>query len=424
MSPPTEQLIRDYLNRLSVAARGRLNAEDRQALVIRTRDFIERKAGSSGPADPMQVAALLSRLGDPAALVSQEVARLAAVRGEPGPATERSEDNRLRLLRRRSGQASWHWPRPVGSLDLQVRLLNGARNHPGQIGAGQAAPDAVADRPRAEPEAPAAGSSAPAMEPKTPAEELIAPAVEASAPAVEPKSLREPPIWVPRQAPAPEALSTESVGRPGHSASAGGSVQHSEPLRLDGDRLPPAASASRPSWPSVVAMSGGASGDPATTATTGADLDPASAHDGLAGPAPGQPVLRTAAALLGVLISQVRQSPVEAVAVALLGLGGAVYPPVWLLGAIVTLVSQQWDYRDKWVGLAGPVLLLIVGTTVGVSLTEAHASMSSFMHEGWMYADVLSRVGAVLGAAYLAWRVSRGRRGPAVPPWSKPRKVR
>jgi hypothetical protein len=424
MSPPTEQLIRDYLNRLSVAARGRLNPEDRQALVMRTRDFIERKVGSSGPADPMQVAALLSRLGDPAALVNQEVARLAAVRGEPVPPTERSEANRPRLLRRRSGQASWHWPRPVGSPDLQVRLLNGVRNHTGQIGAEQAAPEAVPDRPGAEPEAPAAASSAPAVEPMTSAVEPKTSAEESIGPAAEPRSLREPPIWVPRQAPAPEALSSESVGRPGHAASAGGSIQPSEPLRLDGDRLPSAASGGRPSWPSVVAMSGGASGDPATTATTGAELDPASAHDGLVGPAAGQPVLRTAAALLGVLVSQFRQSPVEAVAVALLGLGGAVYPPVWLLGAIVALVSQQWDYRDKWVGLAGPVLLLIVGTTAGVSLTEAHASMSSFMHEGWMYADVLSRVGAVLGAAYLAWRVSRGRRGPAVPPWSKPRNLR
>ena len=74
MSPPTEQLIRDYLNRLSVASRGRLGAEDRRALVNRTHDFIERNASRSGPATSMQVAALLSRLGDPSVLVDQEVA--------------------------------------------------------------------------------------------------------------------------------------------------------------------------------------------------------------------------------------------------------------------------------------------------------------------------------------------------------------
>ncbi len=85
MSPPTEQLIRDYLNRLSVAARGRLSSDDRRALVTRTHDFIERNASRSGPATALQIAALLSRLGDPGALVDQEVARLAAEHGRPWP---------------------------------------------------------------------------------------------------------------------------------------------------------------------------------------------------------------------------------------------------------------------------------------------------------------------------------------------------
>jgi hypothetical protein len=100
MSPPTEQLIRDYLNRLSVAARGRLSSEDRRALVTRTHDFIERNASRSGPATAMEVAALLSRLGDPGALVDQEVARLAAERGE-AVATETDQATGLAARLRR-----------------------------------------------------------------------------------------------------------------------------------------------------------------------------------------------------------------------------------------------------------------------------------------------------------------------------------
>ena len=99
MSPPTEQLIRDYLNRLSVAARGQLGPDDRRALVNRTRDFIERKTGLAGPPTAVEVARLLAGLGDPAGLVQQERQRLAAVRGDvPEPTAGRSR--LARVLRR------------------------------------------------------------------------------------------------------------------------------------------------------------------------------------------------------------------------------------------------------------------------------------------------------------------------------------
>ena len=114
MGPPTEQLIRDYLNRLSVAARGQLGPDDRRALVSRTRDFIERNAGLSGPPTALEVARLLSGLGDPARLVSQERQRLAGLRGEelkpasrrpPGPdAARRSwQSSRCELALARPG---------------------------------------------------------------------------------------------------------------------------------------------------------------------------------------------------------------------------------------------------------------------------------------------------------------------------------
>src|SRR5262249_56858551 len=82
MEPTAEQLIRDYLNRLSVAARTRLRSDDRRAFLARTREFIEHRVGSPATADPGQVQEVLSSLGEPVAAVADEYARLAAARSK------------------------------------------------------------------------------------------------------------------------------------------------------------------------------------------------------------------------------------------------------------------------------------------------------------------------------------------------------
>ena len=82
MSPTAEQLIRDYLNQVSVAARTRLRSDQRRAFLARMRDSIERNCGAPGRADPVEVARVLASLGDPRHLVELESARLAADRGE------------------------------------------------------------------------------------------------------------------------------------------------------------------------------------------------------------------------------------------------------------------------------------------------------------------------------------------------------
>src|SRR5215469_3412961 len=126
MGPPAEQLVRDYLSRLSAAARGQLGADDRRALVIRTRGFIERKTGRAGPPTGLEVARLLAGLGDPAKLVSKERQRLTALRGQ-----DVRPPSRGRLVRMLRGDpdkglgASWHWPAQEGNrADLQVTLLD------------------------------------------------------------------------------------------------------------------------------------------------------------------------------------------------------------------------------------------------------------------------------------------------------------
>src|SRR5215469_14809955 len=126
MGPPAEQLVRDYLSRLSAAARGQLGPDDRRALVSRTREFIERKTGRAGPPTGLEVARLLAGLGDPARLVSKERQRLAALRGQ-----EVRPRGRSRLARMLRGDpdsglgASWHWPAQEGNrADLQLTLLD------------------------------------------------------------------------------------------------------------------------------------------------------------------------------------------------------------------------------------------------------------------------------------------------------------
>jgi hypothetical protein len=397
MSPPTEQLIRDYLNRLSLAARGRLDAEDRRALVSRTHDFIDRTASPSGPPTSMEVAALLSRLGDPTALVDQEVARLAAARGESAAAelAERQERPPGRL-RRLSAHSSWHWPAAPGSEDLRTRLLNGNSEHGYGSPDEEAAVPADADRPGADrtgsdrPDADRTGSDRP----------------EAELP---------PPIWLPRQSGPADGFAPPANARPDPADAAGGSrrpgagpaaTTAAGPASGSAEDRPDGPGLARPAWPSAAAVS-----------TRG--QEPA------AGPADSRAtvLLAGASASASRLLAWARRNPVEAAAATLLGLGGAAFPPIWLLGVVPALASRAWDYRDKWVGLAGPVLILVVGTALGVTLGTRYDSFGPYVHEGWVYADILSRVGALAGTGYLVWRLTHARRVATVPPWNKPHRV-
>ncbi len=387
MSPPTEQLIRDYLNRLSVAARGQLVPDDRRALVDRTREFIERKTGFGGPPTAVEVASLLSGLGDPAGLVSQERQRLATLRGE---ALEPVSRGRLaRALRGGQGKvrgASWHWPVQPGSrADLQLTLI-----------------DSGADAGR--------GATA-------------------------------------------GATASRQTTRAGTAETAGQAVN---PDDHDSD----AAGIARPRWPALTSgvAADGFGHDSAgqqDTAQRGAGYQE-TVHQDLdhSGPGTGQPALHAngAAAVtgpmpagatrlsiwqlatsavpqpsrtrqrLGRLAGWSRRNKLETVAIVLLGLGGVIFPPVWLLGVAVALPSRLWDYRDKWVGLALPVLLTVIGTVIGLAV-GSRISLDHGMHESWVFAVGVSRATALLSACYLAWRAARGPRPPAVPPWDKPRRV-
>jgi hypothetical protein len=373
MSPPTEQLIRDYLNRLSVAARDRLGPDDRRALVDRTRKLIERKADFAGRPTTLEVGKVLARLGDPVALVEQEWRRLTAVRGETSGAASQLVGAPPQPAEPEDSWEHAEPPEPGSRRGLLARVL---RREPGRAWRSDAG-------------------------------------------------------W-------PTAVATEN-GIPGGTAAAPGTT-----------RL-------KPRWPSVVARDGGTAPHPhsdlprnGTTvgaAMTPADLGQARADTGtgtapaangingthptngtatfdaetgdeLETPARSAAVSR-AVKLLGTLASRAWQQPLEATAITLLGVGGVLFPPVFVVGALVALGSKLWQYRDKWVGLVLPPVLTIIGVAAGIAV----GGRSHGFHDGWVSLNIVSRVAALLGAAYLAWRMGSGRRPPPAPPWHKSHRV-
>jgi hypothetical protein len=400
MSAPTDQLIRDYLNRLSGAARGQLGAGDRRALVDRTREFIERKTGGGRPT-ALEVGRLLSGLGDPVGLVSKERERLATLRGEPPEPV--SQGRLARVLRGDPGKArgaSWHWlVQPGSRTGVQFTLFDGGGPAGGRDATAGAATGREAGRPVAA--------------------DVSGQLVSNRAPHADPAAAR--PVWPTLAAGTAEA---EAIDR---AAAERDAAQHEivDGEILDGEIV---------------------GGDDGERATREPDTDyqvldhQALDHQALGpdGPAvaPGTPPTGLAG-MNWQLVTAAPQRPsrslqrladagewsrhhkLETVAIALLGLGGAIFPPVWLLGAAVALASRLWDYRDKWVGLVLPILVTVVGTAVGISV-GGRVSFGHSMHEGWEFAVDVSRATAVLSACYLGWRAARGPR-PPVPPWDRRR---
>jgi hypothetical protein len=150
-------------------------------------------------------------------------------------------------------------------------------------------------------------------------------------------------------------------------------------------------------------------------------------HDSGAWPWPDRPpglpaaIGARARKLMRATVTAARRRPLETTAIVLLGLGGLIYPPVWLMGALIALASRVWDHRDKWIGLGAPVVLVIAGIAADVSLSSEHG-LGGYVHEAWLFGGHISRIAALLGAVYLAWRAQRGPRPPAIPPWQKPRR--
>ena len=126
------------------------------------------------------------------------------------------------------------------------------------------------------------------------------------------------------------------------------------------------------------------------------------------------------------LVAVMVRDRVEAIAVVLLGLGGAFYPPIWLIGVVVALFSRKWDHRDKWLGLALPVFLVEFAAMLVVVLGGQRQTIGQYTMEFWVAAGRLSRLVAVLSAGYLLSRAVKyqGKRIRRQPPWTQRRPSR
>jgi hypothetical protein len=94
---------------------------------------------------------------------------------------------------------------------------------------------------------------------------------------------------------------------------------------------------------------------------------------------------------------------------------------IWLAGVAIAIPLKLWSPVDKLLSFAGPPVLVIVGTAIAVSIGGARQNAAAYGHEALAAAADLFKVGTLLGALYLAWRIQRGRRAPAEPSWARRR---
>ncbi len=113
-----------------------------------------------------------------------------------------------------------------------------------------------------------------------------------------------------------------------------------------------------------------------------------------------------------------RRYPLESAAVVVLGVGGLLYPfPFWLVGGLLTIWSRIWFARDKWVAIAGPPAIALVGVLVTAMLMKG-GMIGNLPHAFRLDFGYLLRFGSLLCAVYL---VMQARRGPQrrLPPWQR-----
>lgn len=115
-----------------------------------------------------------------------------------------------------------------------------------------------------------------------------------------------------------------------------------------------------------------------------------------------------------------RDHLLETVAILLLGLGGLILPYVfWPVGAIVALFSRLWDAKDKSLAITGPLLVTLAGSVIGALIVGGGGNVVVvYLHALRVDFNILIRVGSVITAAYLAWRVSQGPRAKVLP-WQR-----
>jgi hypothetical protein len=463
-------MIRDYLGRVSVAATKVLPKGDRMLFVGRTRAAIEAKVGPLASADADTVVDALTMLGDPDELAQRERERLYSARRRGAAAAPPTLWKPSKESRRGAAPPPARQPGAP-----QGRRRPRAWPHRGLTGPDERQP-ADAAPPSPSPPEPLPVVPLPVVPRQADPPEALPPAAEVSPPAeVLPPPEASPgqasPAEVPRpRLPPEQALeegwptepaaadpgATESTaGAPAPAGSAPAEPATAEPARAGdapGAGLPVPdlagleADAPEPGAPDLGAPEPPGSGRPEQNGTppgwlrpgrptpTPGESTPPSIVPGMsesaepeAEPAAGRrspapagwrsPVV----SFLAEAWALARKHPLEAVAVALLGVGGLILPiPFWLIGGLLALRSRRWDARDKWVALAGPPLVTFTVLVIRAA-TSAGNFFSAFYHAAQHDAGLSIRAGCVLCAGYLIWRLRRGPRVRTLPPWQRPR---
>jgi hypothetical protein len=497
MNRPTEQLIRDYLNRLSLAAKTRLEPGDRQALLDHTRARID--AGCGGAAHPTadQVRRTLAGLGDPIALVENERSRIAARKAwdEDGTTTRQDAGSRHRgdaaAASRSNRSGRQVWPPPATPVIARQPFLPPVIIPPATANA--QVPSARAATTTSSPAPPPAFLVSPAVLPGQPGEPVVASGAVQRAeaisvrnaawagPPVSPSEVPQNPTSANGSAQAANPSSEEPSDRPGPARPTSPTAPRGLPP-LRGVPAPrgvpaanePPASSGEPAPPGGAGRgAGGSAGSnglssrppaqrPAPESTGSGPRSSPRAAGAAAGPGKPEPeaeaeaepraasdadedqpaiefsidpadveVLPSRLAVVGdaavrqlkrlgsVLLTIALRDRLETASLLLLGIGGAIYPPVWLIGAVIAVSSRKWDLRDKWLGLVLPVVAVVIGAALEVTFGAHFTAYHLYLVEAWVAASRLSRVAAILCALYLLWRLHKhgGSRTRRLPPW-------
>lgn len=377
-----EQLVTDYMTRVAQAAR-LLPKGARMAFVGRTRALVEREVGPPGTrTDPGHVAAVLERLGKPDDLVVAERTRIdqgwiksrAASReeGEAAAAALTGPLNRRLTARRRPNS--------------ETQPLTGRLIPPGEEPTVTSQDGTVIGAPAPPPGTGPRRSVLRGTGPRTPGARVtgLRGAGAGAAGTRSGDSRATDPRSGDSRATGPRRLRSADSPEPG--------------------TIPPATA------PQGAKRGGADAGD---TGHTGA-------IERLVGHVPGIRGVEGAETFTANAGRLAREHVLEAVAILLLGLGGLILPfPFWPIGAIAALFSRLWDIKDKSLAITGPLLVTLALAVIAAPFVGGSGNaIVVYFHALRVSLGLLVRVGSVLTAAYLAWRVSKGPRV-KVPPWRR-----
>jgi hypothetical protein len=386
-----EQIVTDYMTRVAQAAR-LLPKGARMAFVGRTRALVEREVGPPGTrTDPAHVTAVLARLGKPEDLVTEERIRIDQAWVKSRAASKEEGE---------AAAAALSGPRMNRPLKARRRPNSDTQPLPGSL-VPPAQDQPAQDRTVTGPDGSVTGAAPP------------------------------PPGTGPRRSvlrgAGPRTTGPRGTG-PRSAGPGSGDSRDPGPRRLRSADSPdpgPKGAAPQGTAPQGTVTQGTGQRGAGRRGTAAPGAGPGDAGrtgpiDRLIGQVPGIRGVEGAETFTANAGRLARENLLESVAILLLGLGGLILPfPFWPIGAVVALFSRLWDVKDKSIAVTGPLLVTLALSVIAAPFVGGSGNVIVvYFHALHVSLGLLVRVGSVITAAYLAWRVSKGPRA-KVPPWKR-----